>query len=371
MANQAGDTNYSKAAPVSQSITVNRHALTVTASNATKIYGTTNPSFTGTVTGAVNGNTFAESFTTNATVSSPVGNYPIVPSVTGSNLSNYAVTIDDGTLTVTQAASTTTLTTNSTTILSGHNLTLTAQAQSTTSGTPTGSVNFYDGTSLLNTTTLTNGTASYTTATLAGGPHTLIAVYSGDTNFIGSNSGTPIPVTITLLDFSITVSGPSSQTVVPGSAVNYHFMVTPLNGAYPSTVNFAVSGLPAGATGTFSPGNIAANGGTQTVMLTVQTAPATAGNTISLVDRKVAPVILGLLLLPLAGARRLRRTGRTMGRMLCLVLLLLGGAIGAGVLSGCGSNNGFLGQASANYTITATATSGTLQHTSAVNLNLQ
>jgi len=107
------------------------------------------------------------------------------------------------------------------------------------------------------------------------------------------------------------------------------------------------------------------------VILTVQTAPATASNTISPVDRRVAPVILGLLLLPLAGARRLRRTGRTMGRMLCLVLLLLGGAIGAGVLSGCGSNNGFLGQAPANYTITATATSGTLQHTSAVNLNLQ
>ena len=38
-----------------------------------------NPTFTGTVTGAVNGDSFTESFTTTAILSSPVGTYPITP----------------------------------------------------------------------------------------------------------------------------------------------------------------------------------------------------------------------------------------------------------------------------------------------------
>ena len=57
--------------------------LTVTANNATRAYGTANPAFNGTVTGAQNGDTFTESFTTSATTTSAVGSYPIVPSVTG------------------------------------------------------------------------------------------------------------------------------------------------------------------------------------------------------------------------------------------------------------------------------------------------
>src|ERR1700689_4435611 len=66
--------------------------LTVTANNATRVYGAANPTFSGTVTGQQNGDTFTESFTTTATTTSGVGSYPIVPSVTGSNLNNYNVT---------------------------------------------------------------------------------------------------------------------------------------------------------------------------------------------------------------------------------------------------------------------------------------
>ena len=42
-------------------------------------YNTANPTFTGTITGAVNGDTFTESFATTAILSSPVGTYPITP----------------------------------------------------------------------------------------------------------------------------------------------------------------------------------------------------------------------------------------------------------------------------------------------------
>ena len=47
--------------------------LTVTANNATRVYGAANPTFSGTVTGAQNGDTFTESFTTTATTTSNGG----------------------------------------------------------------------------------------------------------------------------------------------------------------------------------------------------------------------------------------------------------------------------------------------------------
>ena len=83
-------------------ITVNKATLTVTAADANRVYTTANPTFTGTVTGAVNGDTFTESFTTTAILSSPVGTYPITPTAAGANLANYTVVINTGTLTVTQ-----------------------------------------------------------------------------------------------------------------------------------------------------------------------------------------------------------------------------------------------------------------------------
>ena len=55
---------------------------------------------------------------------------------------------------------------------------------SSTSGTPTGTVQFKDGGSNLGSAqTLTNGTAQLTIATLASGTHVITAEYSGDTNF--------------------------------------------------------------------------------------------------------------------------------------------------------------------------------------------
>jgi hypothetical protein len=58
-------------------------------------------------------------------------------------------------------------------------------------------VQFFDGTTLLNTATLSSGTASYSTTTFAAGTsHALTAVYLGDANFTGSNSGAAKTVTV-------------------------------------------------------------------------------------------------------------------------------------------------------------------------------
>ena len=63
-------------------LTVNKAILTVTANNASNVYGTANPAFTPTYSGFVNGDTSAvltgsPSLTTTATAASPVGSYTI------------------------------------------------------------------------------------------------------------------------------------------------------------------------------------------------------------------------------------------------------------------------------------------------------
>ncbi|MDQ2840004.1 MAG: FG-GAP-like repeat-containing protein, partial [Acidobacteriota bacterium] len=95
---------------VSGSITVNKAPLSVTATSASRAYNTPNPSFTGTITGEVNGDSFTESFSTTAVVSSPAGTYPITPTAAGPALSNYTVTLSPGTLTVTPASTSSAIT---------------------------------------------------------------------------------------------------------------------------------------------------------------------------------------------------------------------------------------------------------------------
>jgi len=53
------------------------------------------------------------------------------------------------------------------------------------------------------------------------------------------------------------------------------------------------------------------------------------------------------------------------------MLLALAGSAAVLGMAGCGSGNGFLIQAPKNYTVTVTASSGTIQHSSTVTLNLQ
>ncbi|HXM64273.1 MAG TPA: Ig-like domain repeat protein [Terriglobales bacterium] len=366
-ANQGGNADYTAAPQVAQSIVVVVGTLTVTANNATRVYGTPNPTFTGSITGAVDGDTFTEIFSTTATITSPVGKYAIVPAAKGTNLANYAVIIVNGTLTITQAASSTTLSASASSLTPGENLTLTAQVKSATTGTPTGNVQFLDGTTLLGTTPLIGGMASFATTTLSAGTHSLTAAYQGDTNFTVSTSS-PAQVTVAALNFTLTAVGPVSQSVTPGGAVTYMFQVAPTDAIYPGVVTFTATGLPGDATATFVPASVPANGGKQTGAMKVQTAAATAKN-FSPLTGETAPFVLALLALPLASARRLRNSGRRLGHHLMLLLLIAVAVTGLAFLSGCGSRNGFF--AVTNYPITITATSGPVQHSLVVNLELQ
>jgi autotransporter-associated beta strand protein len=185
-------------------LTVNKAALTVTASAQAKTYGQTvtfgsgSTSFTssglqngetiGTVTLAVSGSGGAA---TAPVLGSP---YTITPSTaTGGTFTagNYNITYATGTLTVSTAGTTSAVTSSANPAQPGASVMFTSTLNVTApgGGTPTGSVSFKDGASVLGTGSLNgSGVATFSTSSLAHGNHVITAEYAGDGNFLGSTN---------------------------------------------------------------------------------------------------------------------------------------------------------------------------------------
>jgi hypothetical protein len=117
------------------------------------------------------------------------GNY-IGASLTYQNVSS--VTLTGGSAAIfldnSVAGTTTALTTSANPLVYGQPVTFTTKVTPTGSGTPTGIVTFMDGSNTLGTQTLSQGTAAFTTSTLAVGSQSITAVYSGDANDAASSS---------------------------------------------------------------------------------------------------------------------------------------------------------------------------------------
>jgi hypothetical protein len=233
-------------------------------------------------------------------------------------------------------------------------------------GTPSGTVAFYDGMALLGTESMTSGVATYQTSALLAGTHSITAVYSGDTNFLAATSSALSQV---IENFTIGASGgTSSVTASPGGQAVYTFTVTPPSGTtFAGPITFSVTGLPAGASATFSPMTVAAGAGATTVTMTVTLAASAAVRT---ADRPFSGgalplVALGLVLLPFAG--RVRRAARGLKGMVCLLVLGAASVALVSGLSGCGGS-GSNNPPPENYTLTVTASAGSLSNTFAVGL---
>jgi sugar lactone lactonase YvrE len=116
-----------------------------------------------------------------------IGTHTLTAQYAG-DTNNSPATSNAITITVQQAASSTSLTTSASPSTLGQNLTLTAVVTSLGVNI-TGSISFQDGTTAIGSAALSaNGTATLTTGSLSFGPHTLTAVYSGDTNHATSTS---------------------------------------------------------------------------------------------------------------------------------------------------------------------------------------
>jgi sugar lactone lactonase YvrE len=122
-ARQDGNSQYSAAAPVSQSLNVGKKTVTVTADDQSRAYGASNPTFTATFGGLVGSDSPVNSvsgvpaFTCVANTTSSPGTFPIQVSAGTLSSSKYSFSFTAGTLTVTAIPTTITWNrlTNSTT----------------------------------------------------------------------------------------------------------------------------------------------------------------------------------------------------------------------------------------------------------------
>lgn len=371
-------------APALVTITVGKIPANVTLGSATPVYNTNPQNATATSVSTFTSLTVTVSSYTftytqgGVTLSGPptgAGTYGVTATIVDPT---YQGTVT-GTFTISKQASVTALALSTNTINPNQPVTLTATVASAITGTPTGSVNFFDGGTLLNPAPIALSflnTASLTVNTLAAGQvHTLTASYVGDSNFTASSStataGTAVTVAPLDFSFQISTSSTSTATVIPGAAGGYTFNVLPLFGGFPGVVTFTVSGLPAGYTFSFSPSSLpASTSASVPVTLTINVPVSTAtARPAPRPGTGYLPVALGVLLLPFAAARRLRKSKAGRNALLALLLFVGMGAMAA--ITGCGADYGVLSSAPQSYNLVITATSGGIQHATNVTLNVQ
>ncbi len=294
------------------------------------------------------------------------GSYTLTAAFTPTDPSTYASTSASISLAVAKATPAVALTSSAASVGVGTAVTFTATV-SFSAGTPSGSVSFYDGTTLLGSGTLAQGVAAYTTTGLPAGALSITAVYGGDTNF---STLTSVAFTESVMsDFTVTAPA-TPVTIAPGGSVMVNITVPPLGGAFDNVVTLSATGLPPGAAATFNPPTVTPGTAGAPTVMTIQLATLTAGIP--------APGIptnrTGLLLLPLSlgfalfgialGPKRISRP-----LVLALALAVLGSA--TAFVTGCGGGFGTPSTPAGNYTVTVTGTSGSLQASTTVTLSVQ
>ncbi|TAN24082.1 MAG: Ig-like domain repeat protein, partial [Acidobacteria bacterium] len=335
-------------------VTVTPAPLTITASSPSMTYGGVVPAVAPVYSGFVNGDTAAALTTeptclADATSATPAGTAATL--CAGGAAANYSLAYAPGTLTISKAASTVALASSASSMGAGYGFTLTATVAPATSGTPSGTVSFFDGTTALGTATLTGGKASFT-AKLAGlGTHDLTVQYGGDGNFSGGSSAA-VAVNVVQSGYMLAAT-PDHIDVQRGSSGQIVITATPF-GNFQGTVSFACSGLPSYASCAFTPPSLTLDGSdTQREMaLTVTAAAAGGAPWLPAGGRDRWFWLLGALVV--AGvAMSLRRRRVRLAWGLAGICLLLAGC--GGMAAGNGSGNNTTGTTTQSATVKVTA----------------
>jgi pseudomonalisin len=222
-----------------------------------------------------------------------------------------------------------------------------------TGGTPTGNVNFFNGNSLVGTGPLSNGTATfnYDPSALLGGTYSITARYPWNSTF-GNSISTPL--TLKLQSFKVAANPTTVSVSAPGQSGSTTLTVIPLGG-FNQSVSYSCTGLPAGATCTFA----AASATSET--LTIATSGPSAsldkirmGGSRRLLFAFMLPAFLGVVL---AAGNRKSRAMRLVSFVAILSLATLWmPACGGGASSAQGNPGTPVGSS----TVTVTATAGSL-----------
>lgn len=335
--------------------TISKADLTVTVQDATRAYGAANPSFAGSLLGVVSGDEITASYSTTATVTSDAGTHPITAELNdpGNKLENYSVTNTPGTLTISPAMTTTSLTSSTTVVNLPGSFTLTAHV-AWADGTPAGTVTFFAGTAELGSGTLNNGEATLSVSNIALGPQSLTAVFAASRNFAGSTSeAVPVTVYSGAQDYTFGASR-TSVTVGRGQSVPVTLSFASVNG-WAGNVSLTCGNLSANVTCSFAPATVPLQSGQSTgsSVLTISVAGNSAAASTPVAPGSL-PVQAGMGLaagLILLWWRRSRIAVKS-ALLFCLFLLLL---------SSCGESRRTpppaTGPTTVAITVTATGTS--------------
>lgn len=359
LARYVGDGINPAASSAAVNISLPPVTVTATANAQTIEYGQPVPALTGSLSGvlAQDSGNVAAVFSTTAAALSPPGSYPIVATLTGSHSADYSVVMGprSGALQITPAAAQVVEQPLAQSSYAGLPLLLTANVSSSTHGMPTGTVNFIDGANTVATAQLTHGVASGTYLAPAAGTHSIVAAYSGDSDFSPGTSADVTTVVGAMPDYTVSFASSSSQTVVASLIATYLITVAAQPGPFTGVVSMSTSGLPAGATAAFSPQQVVPGTTSVTVTMSVQTSAAMARTTPFWYEGGMwrggeRTVALWALTLPwlLLGRRRRRRSVRA-----ALCGLLLVAAIGCGART---ASSAALSSQTYNFTVTGTST---------------
>lgn len=156
-------------------------------------------------------------------------------------------------------------------------------------------------------------------------------------------------------DFGLTTS-PGSATIRPGGPGVFDITVTSENG-FDSAVSFACSGAPSGYVCVFSPATVTPGGAAVSTSLSIGEDSAVASASPNSISGMLPGAAFACVLCCFVGFRK---------RRLSLLLLFAVALSGLGLaITGCGSS-----MKTSSSKVTITATSGSLQHTATVTLNV-
>jgi len=253
------------------------------------------------------------------------------------------------------------------TAVHGSPVTMTATISSP-SGAPTGMITFHEGSLSIGSATMNAmGVATITVSNLSVGSHSLTASFAGSGNFSSSSSPTAITDVSGAADFAVAAT-PAGVTVSPGQSAPVMVTVTPANG-FNSNVTLSCSSVP-GVTCTFVSATLTTTAGAASTTMNV--------NTTTAVPRygflPPGGIGLGGLLAALALFGYMISRSVTLGRARVPFLAtatLLAAVSFSLALGGCGYGNSYTPPANPGPAVmTITAQSGTLTHTTTVNVTV-
>jgi hypothetical protein len=236
---------------------------------------------------------------------------------------------------------------------------------------PTGTVDFTIGRQAIGSAVVTNGAATLRYVPAAPyGTFLITAFYKSDDNAQFGNSfdtvGQPL---IVYADFVVQAVGTNiniTQGTITasrhGAPAYFDLNVSPSGTLYPGEVSFTISGLPPGASATFSPGKLAQDAGRQTVRATIQLTGNQAANQrpIPFLPGGKVPLAAGCILLACGVASRKRKS--------VTPLLMLGILAMLTMLNGC--MQGTVPSGVTSYNVVITAAGGAARHEVPIQLRL-